>query len=564
MDKIKSSWLYFVLGVLLGSGFFLGLYGRVHAEEIIGDEAVFVHTHSAACRKTERSKCGMQHYMTPVSDTLSLHCFGCNTRVNAIVKADGYKCYETNVTWQQNGTATCPNCGNVISTWTEAETVHTYMKTVDACGITEGDKTTGISIRAKDDWTNEGVWLTASVTKYKNDAGNAALSYSWQDGEFYAEENGIYSVTVRNALGQTAEASITISCIDKIPPKIISVTGNTAGMTRDRIEVSVSADDEESGLAENAYSTDGGVTWGSGASFTVTEGMSLRILVRDRAGNTAERTVTRNEFPYPTEPASPPSAAPDGSDMQAGSSDMPGQQEQVPKPSSSASMEQETENSGIGDDNKKSQISGSNKNKEIKEQKEKEQSAEEETVSRKTLWQNQGQAYRAVYLTNMEEEVTAYKFRISRLEKESTRQRHYSEDAFDKEAEDGTGEKAVGSFWESLTVYGRTHASLLAGGGLVCTAVILLFRLLWLHSAVLYCYDGGEEYYRLALLQLKRRKKEFSLCLPEELLKEAKTPRYRLLLKTGLVKRFKSMDLVVESGTYKLRQPLEECVDFVL
>ena len=41
-------------------------------------------------------------------------------------------------------------------------------------------------------------------------------------------------------------------------------------------------------------------------------------------------------------------------------------------------------------------------------------------------------------------------------------------------------------------------------------------------------------------------------------------PRYRLVVKNGLIKRFGKMDLVVYSDAYSLRRPLEECVDFVL
>ena len=579
MDKIKSSWLYFLFGVLLGSGIFLGLYGRVHAEEISGEEAIFTHTHSDACKRTEIKYCSLQHsFYGHHTEYLDLHCHACNTRVNAVAEIDTHICYEANTSWHENAYASCPNCGNVISSWKNGGGVHTYSVTFDACGIMEGEKTTGVCIQGEDDWTNQGVWLTASVTKYKNDPGNAALSYSWQNGRFFAEENGTYSVTVRNALGQAAVASFTVSCIDKIPPTVTSVTGDTAGMTRERIEVTVSAEDEESGLAEEAYSTDGGATWRSSASFTVTEGTDLHILVRDRAGNTVERTVARGEFPYPPEPAPAPAPEPAPApvpvdpDIQAGTSDTP---EQPLETSAPAQTEQEVQNKSAknqGNKGNENPVKEKAANESAKQTGEESSDKEDGTVSRKNVWQDQGKAYQAAYLTDTEE-TFAGRFTVFRLGKASAEEeesaavlriRLRSEGMENGAEENSAKEKASASFWENLMAYGRSHASLLGGSGLVCMALLLLFRLFWLHSAVLYCYDGGEEYYRIALLRLKRQKKEFSLYLPEELLKEAKTPRYRLLLKEGLVKRFNSMDLVVQSGSYKLRQPLEECVDFVL
>ena len=92
----------------------------------------------------------------------------------------------------------------------------------------------------------------------------------------------------------------------------------------------------------------------------------------------------------------------------------------------------------------------------------------------------------------------------------------------------------------------------------------MLCRISWLYSAALYCYNGGEEYRRIGFLRLRKKKQELELYLPEELLEARGMPRYRLMLKRGLVKKHEGKDLVVRGEDYKLRQPLEECVDFVL
>ncbi|MGN1149014.1 MAG: hypothetical protein ACI4TB_11350 [Lachnospiraceae bacterium] len=121
------------------------------------------------------------------------------------------------------------------------------------------------------------------------------------------------------------------------------------------------------------------------------------------------------------------------------------------------------------------------------------------------------------------------------------------------------------SLWLQLfKEYVRKKADMLVGGFLVMTGLLFGIRLLWQSSVLLYCYDGGDEYRKLGLLYLKKGKNEFELFLPDYLVETAETPRYRLVLKSSLVKKCKNMDLVVRSEEHKLRQPLEECVDFVL
>lgn len=108
------------------------------------------------------------------------------------------------------------------------------------------------------------------------------------------------------------------------------------------------------------------------------------------------------------------------------------------------------------------------------------------------------------------------------------------------------------------------RALFIAGIALLLVAILLFVRLLWLHSVVLYCYNGGEDYKRLGLLHLKREKGRFFLYLPEYLLESSETPRYRLVLRQALIKRHENAEIVVQSAEHKLRRPVEECVDFVL
>ena len=99
---------------------------------------------------------------------------------------------------------------------------------------------------------------------------------------------------------------------------------------------------------------------------------------------------------------------------------------------------------------------------------------------------------------------------------------------------------------------------------MIATALGILIRRFWMRSVVLYCYDGGEEYKKIALLFLKEEKEQFELFVPLHLLERKGTPRYRLAVKGSLVKRCNRMDIVVKSQEGRVRRPMEECVDFVL
>lgn len=65
-----------------------------------------------------------------------------------------------------------------------------------------------------------------TIAAYDAGCGLAELPFSWNDGpwtadaEFTAEENGVYTVKVRDALGNESSKSITISNIDNKPPVI--------------------------------------------------------------------------------------------------------------------------------------------------------------------------------------------------------------------------------------------------------------------------------------------------------------------------------------------------------
>ena len=144
--------------------------------------------------------------------------------------------------------------------------------------------------KSSDDWTKE------LEIEFKLTATNGLENYSfsngndnWIDlsGQTYSfkkniTKNGTYLLKVVDAKGLKKEESITISTIDSTKPIIKSLSSiqNDSYST-----IKVVAEDNESGLADNAYSYDKGLTWTSKSTYDVYIEKEYTIYVKDKAGN---------------------------------------------------------------------------------------------------------------------------------------------------------------------------------------------------------------------------------------------------------------------------------------
>lgn len=138
-------------------------------------------------------------------------------------------------------------------------------------------------------WTKDGVSLT--VNAEDGQSGIPEWAYKWGDGDwnpaslYNVAENGTYTVTVRDAAGNTASYVFHVDNIDRVLPEVELEL--IEGQDGDRI-LHVQATDHESGLADMAYSFDGGITWTDNMRYEITQEGTYTVLVRDRAGNMAE------------------------------------------------------------------------------------------------------------------------------------------------------------------------------------------------------------------------------------------------------------------------------------
>lgn len=153
-----------------------------------------------------------------------------------------------------------------------------------------------------------------------DESGLSAEAYSidggitWQASPaFNIYRNGTYTVTVRDKTRQTAARTVIVEGIDGTGPVIKEITksgvGSKNGFAKE-VQVKVSAYDEESGLADEAYSFDGGVTFSNRNQITVSANGIIHISVKDAAGNCtaaqAEVTEADNDGPVMLEAQTAP------------------------------------------------------------------------------------------------------------------------------------------------------------------------------------------------------------------------------------------------------------------
>lgn len=583
-----------VLTVITAAAMFVLLYRYTCAEEIVGEEVYFTHTHAAGCKTLQSVSCPNNHgFYYHASDSGTYHCQACGAQTHHIMEMDVYRCSQTGDTWQENAYNRCSVCGTVKTRWGGSPGLHYYNIESINCGLAQGERTIGIQITANGAWTNQGVVLTAKQTVWKDDkAGD--IAFDWAGGSLLASENGVYTVNARNGAGDCVTASITVSCIDRTQPVILSVSGDTQSMTASGISVLVAASDKESGLADAPYSFDGGATWTAEASCWLESGREISLCVRDKAGNISGKSIKRDDFPYPPPTPTPAPQAPVPTPAPQAPASTPAPQStpvsSLSGPNADGKSQngngqtaggQKDKNGGTFSDNAntaaKSQGAGTNG------------VAEDGKPEGGRDIAEQGARYRggsfhriklqpAILKEGLGEGRSRSGFRVVRMDKAQ---------AADTQK---AGEEAMADYMQAVVLGGgdryalkngllaadegaameqavsriKEHAGLAAGIILFGIGLLWCCRAVWLYTAELYCYDTGNTYRRLGILPIKKRKKELELYLPDDMLAKTGIPRYRLVVKNGLIKRFGKMDLVVRSDAYSLRRPLEECVDFVL
>ena len=159
------------------------------------------------------------------------------------------------------------------------------------------------NVTGNEKWTKDKVILI--VNAEDSLSGLATEAYSFDNGQTWQKENtktyteniqGVI-IKVRDAVGNIAIQEIGTIKIDNQAPTIKNVTGNEK-WTKDKVILTVNAEDSLSGLATEAYSFDNGQTWQKENTKTYTENtQGIIIKVRDAVGNVATyKTIDINNI----------------------------------------------------------------------------------------------------------------------------------------------------------------------------------------------------------------------------------------------------------------------------
>lgn len=166
-----------------------------------------------------------------------------------------------------------------------------------------GGKREGTSFRIFRGMAEEREWRAEEFTRGKavfvleafdDGAGLPESPYSFDggktwtaDSEYEVTENGIYEARARDALGNMTKVKIVVDKIDNEAPEV-DFAMEPDPWYKGKAVVKVLATDVDAGLADRAYSFDGGKTWQFYGQIVVKEPGEIRVRVRDAVGNERE------------------------------------------------------------------------------------------------------------------------------------------------------------------------------------------------------------------------------------------------------------------------------------
>lgn len=153
-----------------------------------------------------------------------------------------------------------------------------YDETPDLAGTT-------VKVEASDIQTDGAEGCGLAEEPYSFDGGQ-----TWQSiGEKEIDQNGTVTVLVRDKLGNTAEASVTISNLDKEGPEVTLSVSPEVWKNGDAV-ITAHAQDAGCGLAEEAYAWEDG-DFGTSTQLAVSKSGVYSVIVRDRNGNETKAAI---------------------------------------------------------------------------------------------------------------------------------------------------------------------------------------------------------------------------------------------------------------------------------
>ena len=235
----------------------------------------------------------------PVISKLSLQNEGyCKSNVLTVNASDAGCGLQTKSYSYNSGTWTNSNTLTITENGTYTVMVRDALGNVSSKNITVTGIDRSVPVIQSFTQKNKNYCAEDVLTVVASDTGSglAPQAYSFNNGEwqkdntFSVKENGVYKVSVRDAVGNMSEQSLTVTNIDKSAPEIKSFTQKNSDYCLEDV-LTVQAADAESGLAAEAYSFNDGA-WTSNNTFTISENGTYKVKVRDAVGNVSEKSLT--------------------------------------------------------------------------------------------------------------------------------------------------------------------------------------------------------------------------------------------------------------------------------
>lgn len=307
LKKVRYS--HMILKGLFGLMVSMMLLGLTGVKARAAESAVF-HQHDSTCYTRQWVQCKDVVKVTHYNQ--DFYCNGCQKISSAIVMVETYICADGSGSREYKSTGYCCNCPTVVYTKEVSATeVHSKWANVCTCGMTDSTVVAKVDFTATTDaWTNQDVIISAKVTEPISGVSLAPYEYAFSGGvadgtKCIVSENGNYSVTVTASGGQQMTASLQVNNIDKASPQIIKCYADKEYPVYDSASLVIEAADELSGLADEAYSFDGGATFVAPNRFQISSNGDYSIVVKDKAGNCCKQTVKVSCFAKKAEPAKP-------------------------------------------------------------------------------------------------------------------------------------------------------------------------------------------------------------------------------------------------------------------
>lgn len=392
--------------------------------------------------------------------------------------------------------------------------------------------------QVNDGWQSQTVNMTVSAQDADGGSGLHAMPYSidgvnWQaEAEFTLNENGKYKMHVRDAVGNETNQEFDVNKIDITAPVIESIQAIPGKIKKDKVEVVINAKDLQPdgsmgcGLAAEAYSIDGGMTWQESNIFVVEAGTVYDVRVRDALlWESSEHLLTRKDLPYPAV-----SDTPQNTDGNSNPSN--GQSGTTPQ-----GTKEVTEDEGDDTDGGMEEAS-----EEVKEKAQKDASNE---------------ASKDDILT--ETDLSDKEKESDELIKENVIKKEVKPD--ENASENTKTVKVIRNPWYS-TVAGK--AVIISAGTIALGSLAGIIIYLFIFSAVVYCVNGAGKMHKLGRVIIHRTREGYYVFLSDLLLEAASVPRYRIRLNFILAKMMKNANLIVESNEKNVEVLMQESIDFEL